>query len=103
MGNIPTLNVKNRFQMNITNCYMTAQYPRLYEKWQFELDGVPYVYLTFDSYLMQDGTSHLAQSEVLPLYNARKSNKFKVMHYMPLDPSQPAKGIERFYKMLLLQ
>jgi hypothetical protein len=89
--------------MNITNIY--CQLSRSdFQRWTFELEGNQYNYITSSTYpgIMPPGgvdfKPYTRISHVDSLDTEVAINKF-----MPLDPGNPKKGIEKFYAVVLLQ
>jgi hypothetical protein len=67
-----------------------------FEEWYYWIEGAEYRYLTYKTNSCPSG-----QTYVHVIGESRDLGP--VMQFLPLDPMNPASGIRRFYKLLMLQ
>jgi hypothetical protein len=92
--------------MNITNIKATYLSPR-YQRWEFESEGLWYRYRTNETPFVR-GTEVIVLGETTihqfyPDNWANKGPNLFISEFLPLDPENPIAGIEKFYKLIMLQ
>jgi hypothetical protein len=85
--------------MNITNVKLKTALPG-YECWNYQLDGEKYAYTTMaeEKFVIPSFTSICYARD---LYGSKRIAL--IYEYLPLNANNPKAGIERFYKLTLLQ
>jgi hypothetical protein len=96
--------------MNITNVQRVPKtlVTPLAEAWYFWLDGTKYLYearpLETVGDIIVDGTG---VTQVFVAYDSTSEMKLtyigRLNKYLPLDENNPADGISKFYKLMLIQ
>ena len=108
-GIFPQYPHPSQTQMNITNVKKRPGRLALEQDWQFEMNSEVYFYATMKEKSIPK-SKHLEAMTVpartmLWTTKSARSNKCIaiVSKYLPLDPINPQKGIEKFLKLVMLQ
>jgi hypothetical protein len=75
------------------------------EEWYYWIDKTRYRYRTINSIRINKTGEIISPATWVTEYDGemRLTESQHLSQFLPLDPNCPAKGIERFYKLLMLQ
>jgi len=82
-----------------------------FERWEFILDNVSYIYITNQTYQHYASYTNAVNNfkpytRVFCNYNddgIKVSDLAKIQKFLPLDINDPAKGIKKFFSLILLE